>query len=64
MAKGFGQLPLYLTSEHCLSLLKQIIPKGLSDRNVDVKNAMTDAAQGGITQHGEVYIYVYLNVHI
>ena len=57
MANGLAKLSVHLLSDQCMSLLKFIIPLGLSDPNDKVKTAMIDASQSAITHHGEVSLY-------
>ena len=55
MAKGYAQLPKYLSAKETMELMKEIIPMGISDKSPVVRAAMTEAAQAAIAEHGEVY---------
>ena len=58
VAKGYSQLPVFLSTEDTMCLLKEVIPRGISDRNSEVRVAMTEAAQEAIAQHGEVGVVI------
>ncbi len=58
VAKGYSQLPVFLSTEDTMYLLKEVIPGGLSDKNSDVRLTMIEAAQEAIAQHGEVGVVI------
>ena len=62
VAKGYAQLPKYLSAKETMELMKEIIPMGISDKSPVVRAAMTEAAQAAIAEHGEVGDTILISV--
>ena len=54
VAYALGELPVHMTAELCMEMLKFMIPLCLSDSSNLVRTAMIDASSTAISQHGEV----------